>query len=198
MERKPPASRTSACAASLPVPSWRKRSAVSCNRGTWCSSRARAPRAWKKWRTPCARPCARPWARTPSGERASVFLEFLYPLHEHPGLGFLNVFRYITFRSAYAAVFALFLALVLGKPVIAWLRRFRIGQKIREEGPQGHQVKAGTPTMGGVLIILCIFVPTLLFGNLKSHDVLLALLATLWLRALGFLCAYPPVVRGLP
>jgi len=76
-----------------------------------------------------------------------MFLEFLYPLHEHPGLGFLNVFRYITFRSAYAAVFALFLALVLGRPVIAWLRRFRIGQKIREEGPQGHQVKAGTPTM---------------------------------------------------
>jgi phospho-N-acetylmuramoyl-pentapeptide-transferase len=126
-----------------------------------------------------------------------MFLEFLFPLHEHPGLGFLNVFRYITFRSAYAAVSALFLALLLGKPVIAWLRRFRIGQKIREEGPAGHQVKAGTPTMGGVLIIVCIFIPTLLFGNLKSHDVLLALLATLWLGAVGFLDDYLRVVKGL-
>jgi len=126
-----------------------------------------------------------------------MFLEFLFPLHEHHGLGFLNVFRYITFRSAYAAVSALFLALLLGKPVIAWLRRFRIGQKIREDGPAGHQVKAGTPTMGGVLMLLSIAVPVLLFGNLRSHDVLIALFATLWLGAVGFLDDYLRVVRGL-
>jgi phospho-N-acetylmuramoyl-pentapeptide-transferase len=126
-----------------------------------------------------------------------MFLEFLYPLHEHPGLGFLNVFRYITFRSAYAAVTALFLALLLGRPVIAWLKRFGIGQKIREEGPAGHQVKAGTPTMGGVVMLLAIAVPTLLFGNLRSHDVLIALFATLWLGAVGFLDDYLRVVRGL-
>jgi phospho-N-acetylmuramoyl-pentapeptide-transferase len=127
-----------------------------------------------------------------------VFLEFLFPLHTLPGLGFLNVFRYITFRSAYAAVAALLLALLLGPPVVRWLRRFRIGQKIREEGPGSHQVKAGTPTMGGVLILLCIAVPTLLFGNLHSRDVLLALLATLWLGAVGFLDDYLRVVKGYP
>jgi phospho-N-acetylmuramoyl-pentapeptide-transferase len=126
-----------------------------------------------------------------------MFLEILYPLHTLPGLGFLNVFRYITFRSAYAAVTALFLALILGPPVIRWLKRFKIGQKIREEGPGSHRSKEGTPTMGGVLILLCIFLPTLLFGNLKSRDVQLALLATIWLGAVGFLDDYLRVVKGL-
>jgi phospho-N-acetylmuramoyl-pentapeptide-transferase len=126
-----------------------------------------------------------------------MFLEFLYPLHEIPGLGFLNVFRYITFRSAYAAVTALLLSFLLGPMVVRWLRRFRIGQKIRDDGPGSHQVKAGTPTMGGVLILIAIAVPTLLFGNLGNRDVRLALLATCWLAAVGFLDDYLRVVKGM-
>ncbi len=125
-----------------------------------------------------------------------MFLDFLYPLHHLPGLGYLNVFRYITFRSAYAAVTALLMALLLGPLVVRWLRRFKIGQKIREDGPQAHRIKAGTPTMGGVLILLSIAVPTLLFGNLHSRDVRLALLATLWLGAVGFADDYMRVVKG--
>lgn len=125
-----------------------------------------------------------------------MFLELLYPLHDEPGLGFLNVFRYITFRSAYAAVTALLLAFLLGPPVVRWLRRFGIGQRIRADGPGHHQVKAGTPTMGGVLILLCVVLPTFLFGNLRSRDVLLALLATIWLGAVGFLDDYLRVVKG--
>jgi phospho-N-acetylmuramoyl-pentapeptide-transferase len=127
-----------------------------------------------------------------------VFYEWVYPLHELPGLSPLNVFRYITFRSAYAAITALLVCYVLGPPMIGWLRQVRLGQKVRSEGPQSHLSKAGTPTMGGVLIVTAIVVPTLLWGNLHSRPVWLALLATVWLGALGFLDDYLRVVRGFP
>src|SRR5437870_6100317 len=94
-----------------------------------------------------------------------VFYEYVYPLHNLPGLSALNVFRYITFRSAYAAITALILCFVLGPPMIEWLRQVKLGQKIRKEGPQSHQSKAGTPTMGGLLIVAAIVIPTLLWGN---------------------------------
>ncbi|MDX1384293.1 MAG: phospho-N-acetylmuramoyl-pentapeptide-transferase, partial [Thermoanaerobaculia bacterium] len=126
-----------------------------------------------------------------------MFLEFLYPLHEQPGLGFLNVFRYITFRAAYAAVTALLIAFVFGPAVIRWLRHFRIGQQVREDGPQTHLGKQGTPTMGGVLILIAILVPTLLFGNLENRSVHVALWATVWLGLVGFLDDYLRVVKGL-
>jgi phospho-N-acetylmuramoyl-pentapeptide-transferase len=125
-----------------------------------------------------------------------VFYEWVYPLHRLHGLSFLNVFRYITFRAAYAAITALLLCFLLGPPMIEWLRRVKLGQKIREEGPKAHQSKAGTPTMGGVLIIIAIVVPTLLWGNFHSIPVWLALLATTWLGALGFLDDYLRVVKG--
>jgi len=88
----------------------------------------------------------------PAGEATDAMLyHLLYPLHEHWSA--LNVFRYITFRSAYAAITALLLSFILGPWLIARLRRWRFGQLIREEGPATHQVKAGTPTMGGLLIV---------------------------------------------
>jgi phospho-N-acetylmuramoyl-pentapeptide-transferase len=127
-----------------------------------------------------------------------VFYEWIYPLHTNPGLSALNVFRYITFRSAYAAITALLVCFALGPPMIEWLRRVKLGQKIRAEGPQAHQAKAGTPTMGGLLIVTAIVVPTLLWGNLHSRPMWLALLATVWLGALGFLDDYLRVVKGLP
>ncbi len=125
-----------------------------------------------------------------------MFYEWIYPLHHVPGLSVLNVFRYITLRSAYAAVTALLLCYLLGPATIAWLRRVKLGQKIRAEGPQAHLAKAGTPTMGGLLIVASIVLPTLLWGNFHSRPVWLALLATVWLGALGFLDDYLRVVKG--
>ncbi len=127
-----------------------------------------------------------------------MFYEWVYPLHTQEGLGALNVFRYITFRAAYAAITALLVCFVLGPPMIAWLRRVGLGQKIRAEGPQAHLAKAGTPTMGGLLIVLAIVVPTLLWGNFHSRPLWIALGATVWLGALGFLDDYLRVVRGYP
>ena len=127
-----------------------------------------------------------------------MFYEWIYPLHKIHGLSFLNVFRYITFRAAYAAITALVLCFVLGPPMVRWLKRVRFGQKIRAEGPQAHLTKAGTPTMGGLLIVAAIVVPTLLWGNLHSRPLWLALLATVWLGALGFLDDYLRVVKGFP
>jgi phospho-N-acetylmuramoyl-pentapeptide-transferase len=117
----------------------------------------------------------------------------LYPLHEQ--FAPLNVFRYITFRSAYALATALLIALVLGPPVIARLRQLKIGQKVRDDGPQSHLPKAGTPTMGGILIVIAIAVSTLLWGNLGSRAVLIALGATLWMGAVGFIDDYLRVVK---
>ena len=127
-----------------------------------------------------------------------MFYEWVYPLHDLPGFSGLNVFRYITFRSAYAAITALLVCFILGPPMIEWLRRVRLGQKVRAEGPQSHLVKAGTPTMGGILIVTAIVVPTLLWGNLHSRPLWLAVIATLWLGAIGFLDDYLRVVRGFP
>src|SRR5437870_4637603 len=97
----------------------------------------------------------------------------------------LNVFRYITVRTAYASLTALFLGLLLGPWVIRTLRELQIGQFIREEGPERHQIKAGTPTMGGVLIVIATAVPTLLWADLTSAYVLLALVAMLGFAAIG-------------
>jgi phospho-N-acetylmuramoyl-pentapeptide-transferase len=127
-----------------------------------------------------------------------MFYEWIYPLHTHEGLSFLNVFRYITFRAAYAAITALLVCFALGPPMIRWLTTLRLGQKIREEGPQSHLVKAGTPTMGGLLIVTAIVLPTLIWGNFHSRPLWLAVIATLWLGGLGFLDDYLRVVRGLP
>jgi phospho-N-acetylmuramoyl-pentapeptide-transferase len=127
-----------------------------------------------------------------------VFYEWVYPLHTIEGLGPLNVFRYITFRAAYAAITALLVCFVLGPPMIEWLRRVGLGQKIRSEGPQAHLAKAGTPTMGGLLIVTAIVVPTLLWGNFHSRPVWVAVLATVWLGGLGFLDDYLRVVKGYP
>ncbi|MBI3539929.1 MAG: phospho-N-acetylmuramoyl-pentapeptide-transferase, partial [Candidatus Eisenbacteria bacterium] len=127
-----------------------------------------------------------------------MFYEWIYPLHTHPGLSAFNVFRYITFRAAYAAITALLVCFVIGPPMIEWLRSVRLGQKIRPEGPQAHLAKAGTPTMGGLLILLAILVPTLLWGNFHSRSMWIALLGTLWLGGIGFIDDYLRVVKGLP
>jgi len=113
----------------------------------------------------------------------------------HDEFRVLNLFRYITFRTAYASLTALFLALVLGPWLIRRLREFQIGQFIREDGPQSHQSKAGTPTMGGVLIILCVVVPTLLWADLRNIFVWLVLAVTLAFAGIGLWDDYQKVRR---
>ena len=108
----------------------------------------------------------------------------LFPLHESYAV--FNVFRYITFRAAGAALTALVLSLLLGPWAIRTLRRLSVGQEIREEGPSGHQVKAGTPTMGGLLILFSLTVPTLLWARLSNTYVWLAVSTTLAFAAIGF------------
>jgi phospho-N-acetylmuramoyl-pentapeptide-transferase len=112
--------------------------------------------------------------------------------HEVSGL---NVVRYITFRTAMASLTALFLVLVLGPWMIERLRRLQIGQYIREEGPQEHKAKAGTPTMGGVLILTGILVPALLWSDLTNRSVWILMLSTLAFGAIGFADDYIKVVK---
>ncbi|HTC62088.1 MAG TPA: phospho-N-acetylmuramoyl-pentapeptide-transferase [Candidatus Saccharimonadales bacterium] len=107
----------------------------------------------------------------------------------------LNVFRYITVRTALASLTALLITLVLGPWVIQNLRQLQIGQFIREEGPKSHQAKAGTPTMGGVLIVGSTVIPTLLWGDLQNAYVWLAIFTMLVFGAIGFVDDYNKVVK---
>ena len=107
----------------------------------------------------------------------------------------LNVFRYITVRTAYASLTAMFLALVFGPWLIRKLRELQIGQYIREEGPQEHKKKAGTPTMGGVLIVLSTAVPVLLWADLSNPFILMALFALIAFAAIGFIDDYAKVAK---
>src|SRR5580700_5869940 len=101
-----------------------------------------------------------------------------------------RVFQYDTFRTGMASMTALLMAIVLGPWVIARLREFQIGQHIREDGPQSHHKKAGTPTMGGLLICVSIVLPTLLWSNLREPAVWVALAGLVSFGAVGFLDDY--------
>jgi len=106
-----------------------------------------------------------------------------------------RIFRYLTFRTAFASLTALFTGLIIGPLVIDRLREFQIGQYIREEGPKAHQKKAGTPTMGGVLIAISIIVPTLLWADLSNPFIWMAVLSTAAFAAIGFTDDYIKVVH---
>ena len=106
-----------------------------------------------------------------------------------------RIFRYLTFRTAFATLTALLIALFVGPYVIQKLREFQIGQYIREEGPKEHQKKAGTPTMGGVLICIAILLPTLLWADLTNPFVWLVMGSTLAFGAIGFADDYIKVVH---
>ena len=106
-----------------------------------------------------------------------------------------RIFRYLTFRTAFATLTALMIALFVGPYVIEKLREFQIGQYIREEGPKEHQKKAGTPTMGGVLICIAILLPTLLWSDLSNPFVWIVMGSTLAFGAIGFADDYIKVVH---
>jgi phospho-N-acetylmuramoyl-pentapeptide-transferase len=114
----------------------------------------------------------------------------LYP-YFHP----FRIFRYLTFRTVFASLTALLIALLIGPFVIEKLREFQIGQYIREEGPESHRKKSGTPTMGGVLIAIAILLPTVLWSDLANPFVWIAVLSTLAFGAIGFADDYIKVVK---
>jgi len=122
-----------------------------------------------------------------------LYYLFFFALRRH--FSPLNVFRYITVRTAVASLTALGLSLLLGPWMIERLRAMQVKQYIREEGPQRHQAKAGTPTMGGVLIVAAIVIPTLLWADLRNPYVLLAVGATVAFATIGFVDDYNKVVR---
>jgi phospho-N-acetylmuramoyl-pentapeptide-transferase len=106
-----------------------------------------------------------------------------------------RIFRYLTFRTAFASLTALFMGLIVGPAVIRQLREFQIAQYIREEGPKAHAKKAGTPTMGGVLIVIAIVIPTILWADLSNKYVWLAVFATMAFGAIGFADDYLKVIH---
>jgi len=122
-----------------------------------------------------------------------MLYQLLYPFHTQ--FGVLNVTRYITFRTAAASLSALAISLLLGPWMVRRLREFQIGQVIRQEGPQSHRAKAGTPTMGGVLILTAALVPTLLWADLTNVYVWIAVLTTAAFGGIGFADDYLKIVR---
>jgi phospho-N-acetylmuramoyl-pentapeptide-transferase len=106
-----------------------------------------------------------------------------------------RIFRFLTFRTAFASLTALFTALVVGPAVINRLREFQIGQYIREEGPQAHRKKAGTPTMGGLLIAIAVVVPTMLWADLTNKFIWVAVLSTAAFASIGFADDYLKTVH---
>jgi phospho-N-acetylmuramoyl-pentapeptide-transferase len=122
-----------------------------------------------------------------------VLYHFLAPLDDFHIV--FNLFRYITFRAAGSMATALILSFLLGPWIIVRLRALRVGQVVREEGPSEHLAKAGTPTMGGVLIIVATTVSTLLWANLTAGNIIIALVVLLWTGTLGFIDDYLKVVR---
>ncbi|MBN1471080.1 MAG: phospho-N-acetylmuramoyl-pentapeptide-transferase [Syntrophaceae bacterium] len=117
-----------------------------------------------------------------------MIYHLLYPLHT--AISFFNVFRYITFRTIFASITALVICLVFGKWMIQALQDMQIGQQIRDDGPQSHLTKKGTPTMGGILIIFAVVISTLIWTNLSNVYVWLVLLVTVGFGLIGFVDDY--------
>jgi len=125
-----------------------------------------------------------------------MLYHLLFPLHTEIGL--LNVVQYITFRTAAASLTAFVLSLAFGPAVIKWLRALQIKQVVRDDGPATHSTKAGTPTMGGLLLLGAALIPTLLWADLTNEYVWLAVLSTVSFGAIGFVDDYLKIARETP
>lgn len=125
-----------------------------------------------------------------------MLYHLLYPLREM-FIGF-NLLGYITFRAAAAAITALCISFFIGPFIIKKIKHWNIGEEIREDGPQSHLSKSGTPTMGGIIVICSLVIPVILFGRWDNHYMQLVTLATLWMGAVGFLDDYLKVIRKYP
>jgi phospho-N-acetylmuramoyl-pentapeptide-transferase len=125
-----------------------------------------------------------------------MLYNLLYPLHET--YSFLNIFRYITFRAIYATLMALVFSLLIGKWVIRLLSRYQMGQPVREDGPASHEKKAGTPTMGGIILLTAILASVLLWADLSNPYIWLAIFVTVSFGAIGFWDDFLKCVRKNP
>ncbi len=125
-----------------------------------------------------------------------MFYYLFYPLSKY--ISGFNLFQYITFRAASAAITALLISFILGPIVIRQLKKKQIGEEIREEGPESHKQKAGTPTMGGIIILGAVLIPTLLWAKVANTYVQLILIATVWMGLVGFVDDYLKVVKKYP
>ncbi len=122
-----------------------------------------------------------------------MIYHLLYPLHT--SISAFNVFRYITFRTIYASLTAFIICFLLGPWIIRRLRTLQVGQYIQEDGPGTHQTKAGTPTMGGILILLSILVSTLLWANLTNAYIWIVLLIIVGYGGIGFVDDYLMLIK---
>lgn len=125
-----------------------------------------------------------------------MLYQLLYPLHVK--VSFFNVFKYITFRTFGAAITSVLLCMLLGPSFIRMLQRKQMGQAIRDDGPQSHLSKKGTPTMGGGLILMAIVVPTLLWADLSNKHVWVAVTTTVLFGIIGYIDDYRKVVQKNP
>lgn len=122
-----------------------------------------------------------------------MLYHLLYPLADQ--FSPLNIFQYITFRSVSAAIFALIISFLIGPWVIRQLAHHQIGEEIRSTGPKSHQTKKGTPTMGGVMVLTAILLPTLLFAKLDNVYIQIIMIATVWMGIFGFIDDYLKVIK---
>ncbi|HHL72830.1 MAG TPA: phospho-N-acetylmuramoyl-pentapeptide-transferase [Bacteroidetes bacterium] len=125
-----------------------------------------------------------------------MFYYIFYPLSSY--ISGFNLFQYISFRAASAAITALLISFIFGPVIIRLLQRKQIGEEIRADGPESHQAKAGTPTMGGIIILISVLLPTLLWAKVMNIYVLMVLLATVWMGLVGFLDDYLKVIKKMP
>ena len=121
-----------------------------------------------------------------------LLFEYLHKHYDFPGLG---LFQYLTFRASLSIVLSLIITTVYGRRIIDYLHRKQVGETVRNLGLEGQMQKQGTPTMGGIMILLGILIPTLLFANLTNVYVILMIITTLWMGAVGFLDDYIKVFR---
>ena len=117
---------------------------------------------------------------------------YLHEVYDLPGAG---VFQYISFRAAMAVITSLLVSMIFGKRIIHFLAKKQVGEQIRDLGLEGQVEKEGTPTMGGIIILSSILVPTILFAKLNNIYVLLLIMTTLWMGLIGFLDDYIKVFK---
>ena len=122
---------------------------------------------------------------------------YKYFLSIKESVSLFNLFEYITFRSAIAAMTALIISFIIGPYIIKKLKKYQIGEEIRNNGPKTHLIKRGTPTMGGVIIIVAALLPTLMFSNLDNNMIKIVIISTVWMAIIGFVDDYMKVIKKI-
>ena len=130
-----------------------------------------------------------------SGGKITMLYDLFYSLKEL--FSPFNIFQYITFRAAGAAITALIISFLVGPKIIRTLSSLQIGETIKDLGPKSHQIKKGTPTMGGIIILLSIILPTILWARLNNVYIQIVLISTIWMGLIGFLDDYLKIIKKM-